>query len=83
MQLSVGHYTWPVVLQFCLLFGLACMLASPSLESALMLIALCLVLVRKARLEEDWLKFDNVVSCGYCCGLICNGFAVFFKMVEC
>jgi protein-S-isoprenylcysteine O-methyltransferase Ste14 len=39
-----------------MLFGLACMLAKPSLESALMLIALCLVLVRKARLEETWLK---------------------------
>ena len=39
-----------------MLFGLACMLASPSLQSALMLLALCLVLVRKARLEEAWLK---------------------------
>ena len=38
-----------------MLFALACMLAKPSLESALMLIALCLVLVRKARLEETWL----------------------------
>lgn len=39
-----------------MLFGLACMLASPSLHGALMLLALCLVLVRKARLEEAWLK---------------------------
>lgn len=39
-----------------MLFGFACMLASPSLESTLILIALCLVLVRKARLEETWLK---------------------------
>ena len=39
-----------------MLFGLACILASPSLESVLMLFALCLVLVRKARLEEILLK---------------------------
>jgi protein-S-isoprenylcysteine O-methyltransferase Ste14 len=39
-----------------MLFGLACMLASPSLESFLILFALCLVLVRKSRLEETWLK---------------------------
>ncbi len=39
-----------------MLFSLGCALASPSLESALMLIALCLVLVRKARLEETWLR---------------------------
>ena len=39
-----------------MLFGLGCTLASSSLESILMLIALCLVLVRKARLEEIWLK---------------------------
>lgn len=39
-----------------ILFGLGCTLASPSLESTLMLIALCLVLVRKARLEEIFLK---------------------------
>ena len=39
-----------------MLFGLGCMLASPSIESTLMLIALCLVMVRKARLEETWLK---------------------------
>lgn len=39
-----------------MLFGLACMLARPSLQSVLILLALCLVLVRKARLEEAWLK---------------------------
>lgn len=39
-----------------MLFGVACMLASPSLESVLMLFTLCLVLVRKSRLEETWLK---------------------------
>ena len=39
-----------------MLFGLACMLASPSLESVIMSFALCLILVRKARLEETWLK---------------------------
>jgi len=39
-----------------MLFGLGCTLASSSLESVLMLFALCLVLVRKARLEETWLK---------------------------
>ena len=39
-----------------MLFGVACMLASPSLESVLILFALCLVLVRKSRLEETWLK---------------------------
>lgn len=39
-----------------ILFGLGCVLASPMLESVLVLFALCLVLVRKARLEESWLK---------------------------
>ena len=39
-----------------MLFGLGCTLANPSLKSTLKLIALCLVLVRKARLEENWLK---------------------------
>jgi protein-S-isoprenylcysteine O-methyltransferase Ste14 len=39
-----------------ILFGGGCVAAMPSLESVLMLCALCLVLVRKARLEEIWLK---------------------------
>ena len=39
-----------------ILFGVGCMLANPSTESVLMLFALSLVLVRKALLEEIWLK---------------------------
>lgn len=39
-----------------ILFSLGCVLASPRLETALILLALCLVLLRKARLEETWLS---------------------------
>lgn len=39
-----------------ILFSLGCVMASPRLETALILLALCLVLVRKARLEETWLS---------------------------